>query len=81
MTTGSRAKTRNVRAAPGRRVAICQAADFRWITLEGFGIVSDDPGSVAEGARRYSRRYLAPPPDLLGMVVIEVSVDRVMGLW
>lgn len=81
MTTNSRVKTRNVRYGNGRRVSMCQAVDFRWITLEGVASVLSDPERVAEGKRRYQRRYLSPPPDVSGMVVIEIKVDRVMGLW
>jgi PPOX class probable F420-dependent enzyme len=81
MTTGSRVKAHNVRASPDKRVAICQSIQFRWITLEGFGIVSSDPERVAEGVRRYVRRYASPPPNVSDMVVIEVAVERAMGLW
>jgi F420H(2)-dependent biliverdin reductase len=81
MTVGSRTKARNIRANPSSRVAICQAADFRWIALEGVAVVLTDPDRVAEGKRRYVQRYLAPPPAVPGMVVIEMTVDHVMGLW
>ena len=81
MTTDSRAKTRNVLANPDRPVAICQAVQFHWITLEGFATVSKDPEHVAEGIRRYAQRYTAPPPNFPGLVVIEIAVNRVMGLW
>lgn len=81
MTVGSRAKARNIRANPGGRVSMCQSVDFRWITLEGTAEVLGDPERVAEGTRRYMRRYHSPPPPVPGMVVIEIAVDRVMGLW
>jgi PPOX class probable F420-dependent enzyme len=81
MTTDSRVKVHNIRAGPDKRVAICQAIQFRWITLEGFGTVSSDPERVSEGVRRYTRRYASPPPNVPEMVVIELAVDRIMGLW
>ncbi|MFI7277212.1 pyridoxamine 5'-phosphate oxidase family protein [Streptomyces sp. NPDC049879] len=81
MTTAARVKTRNVRDNPGARAAICQSVQFRWITFEGPATVSSDPARVAEGVRRYLQRYASPPPNVPRMVVIEVAVDRVMGLW
>ncbi|MDT3397076.1 TIGR03618 family F420-dependent PPOX class oxidoreductase [Streptomyces sp. B1866] len=80
MTTGSRAKIRNIRANPDRPIAICQAVQFRWITFEGLATVSEDPERVAEGVRRYILRYAAPPPNLPGLVVIEIAVHHVMGI-
>lgn len=79
MTVGTRAKARNVRVSG--RAAVCQSAGPRWITLEGSAVVSDDPGRVAEGMHRYTRRYWSPPPQFPGLVVIEIRVDRVMGLY
>ncbi|GAA4640767.1 hypothetical protein GCM10023196_107530 [Actinoallomurus vinaceus] len=81
MTVASRRKAGNLLAAPGTRVAICQVAGPRWITLEGPATVSDDPRRLAEGARRYADRYGSPPPTPPGLVVIEIAVDRVMGLY
>ncbi|GAA4640273.1 F420-dependent biliverdin reductase [Actinoallomurus vinaceus] len=80
MTVGSRRKAGNL-AAPGSRAAICQVVGPRWITLEGSATVSDDPRRLAEGIRRYAGRYGTPPPAPPGLVVIEIAVDRVMGLW
>lgn len=80
LTVASSRKARNVRARPGGPVAICQVDGFRWITLEGAATVSDDPEKVAEGVRRYTRRYLAPPPAPPGRVVIEIAVDNVLRL-
>jgi hypothetical protein len=34
---------------------------------------------VAEGVRRYAKRYPSLPPNLPGIVVIEILVDRVLG--
>ncbi|GAA4223838.1 PPOX class probable F420-dependent enzyme [Streptosporangium album] len=80
MTVASSRKARNLLAAPGGRAALCQVAGFRWITLEGTATVSDDLRRMAEGVRRYTRRYSSPPPDPPGRVVIEIAVDRVMNL-
>ncbi|MGF6885377.1 PPOX class probable F420-dependent enzyme [Nocardia sp. GAS34] len=79
MTIKSRRKARNILAGPGGRVAICQTAGFRWLTLEGPAVVSDDPQRIAEGVRRYTSRYSSPPPSPPGLVVIEVAVDRVIS--
>ncbi|MFF3326629.1 pyridoxamine 5'-phosphate oxidase family protein [Streptomyces sp. NPDC002889] len=81
MTALSRRKTRNLLSGPGSRVAVCQVAGPRWVTLEGTATVSDDPLRVAEGARHYAKRYWASPPDPPGLVVIEIAVDRLMGLY
>ncbi|MEU6185744.1 PPOX class F420-dependent oxidoreductase [Nocardia sp. NPDC047038] len=80
MTVASSRKARNLAANPGSRVALCQVADFRWITLEGTATVSDDPREVADGVSRYTRRYLSPPPDPPGRVVVTIAVDSVMAL-
>ncbi|MFI7636934.1 pyridoxamine 5'-phosphate oxidase family protein [Nonomuraea sp. NPDC049400] len=80
MTVGSSRKARNLLSAPRSRAALCQVAGFRWITLEGTATVSGDPLRVAEGVRRYTRRYSSPPPNPPGRVVVEIAVDRVMNL-
>ncbi|WP_433178733.1 TIGR03618 family F420-dependent PPOX class oxidoreductase [Actinoallomurus sp. CA-150999] len=81
MTVASRRKAANVIADPTGRAAICQVAGPRWITLEGSATVSDDPRRLADGIRRYADRYGAPPPAPSGLVVIEIMVDRFMGLY
>jgi PPOX class probable F420-dependent enzyme len=81
MTIKSRRKVQNILANPGGRVGLCQLMGYRWITLEGTGTVTADPQQVAEGERRYAARYGARPPDLPGLVVIEVAVDRQMGQY
>ncbi|WP_284734237.1 hypothetical protein [Actinomadura sp. NEAU-AAG7] len=43
--------------------------------------MSDDPARVLEGTWRYAERYRSPPPEPPGLVVIEIEVDRVMGLF
>ncbi|WP_371663123.1 pyridoxamine 5'-phosphate oxidase family protein [Streptomyces sp. NBC_00280] len=80
MTATDRQKINNLLASPGSRVAVCQAAGPRWITLEGPATVSADPQRVLEGARRYAKRYWSGPPTPPGLVVIEIAVDHVMGL-
>ncbi len=71
-------KARNVVAAPGGRAAVCQVDGGRWLTLEGTAVVTDDPDRVAEGVRRYAERY-RQPGERDDRVVIEISVDRVLG--
>ncbi|WP_331767691.1 TIGR03618 family F420-dependent PPOX class oxidoreductase [Embleya sp. NBC_00896] len=80
LTIDTTRKARNVLAAPRSRAAICQPEGFRWITLEGPATLSADPRRVDEGVRRYADRYGSPPPDPPGRVVIEIAVDRVLGL-
>ncbi|WP_234332547.1 pyridoxamine 5'-phosphate oxidase family protein [Streptomyces sp. NRRL S-87] len=80
MTVASSRKARNLLAAPGGRVALCQVHGFTWVTLEGTGTVVSDPARVAEGVRRYTERYWSAPPNPPGRVVIEIEVDRVLSL-
>lgn len=72
-------KARNLLTAPGSRAAVSQVDGGRWLTLEGTATVTDDPERVAEGVRRYAERY-RQPGDRLDRVVIEIRVDRVLGL-
>ncbi len=71
-------KARNLVASPGSRAAVCQVDGGRWLTLEGPAVVTDDPARVAEGVRRYAERY-RQPGERDDRVVIEISVDRVLG--
>jgi F420H(2)-dependent biliverdin reductase len=80
MTVASSRKARNLLVGPGGRVALCQADGFRWVTVEGAGVVTDDAARVTEGARHYARRYGSPPPARPGLVVVEIVVDRVLSL-
>ncbi|WP_067481859.1 pyridoxamine 5'-phosphate oxidase family protein [Actinomadura hibisca] len=80
MTAATRRKAKNLLAAPGGRVTLCQTAGPNWISLEGHATVVSDPARVREGARHYAKRYWSPPPQPPGLVVIEIEVDRVMGL-
>jgi F420H(2)-dependent biliverdin reductase len=77
ITSGTSAKARHVRAGQ-QRVAVCQVDGRRWITLEGAAVVRDDPASVADAVERYARRYRQPRENP-ARVVIEISVDRVLG--
>jgi PPOX class probable F420-dependent enzyme len=80
----TRARTRKARnvAAGGlmARGALCQADGLRWVTLEGRAEVSDDDTRVAEAVRRYTDRYRMVPPAPPDLVVIEITVERVLGL-
>lgn len=80
MTVAGSRKARNLLARPSSRSALCQVDGFQWITLEGVATVVTDPMRVAEGARRYAERYLSPPPNPPGRVVIEIAVDQVLSL-
>lgn len=66
------------RARAGGRLALCQVDGRRWLTLEGTAEVSADPGRVAEAVARYTVRYRIPRPNP-NRVVIEITVDRVLG--
>ena len=77
ITSGTSAKARHVRAGQ-QRVAVCQVDGRRWITLEGTAAVRDDPASVADAVQRYARRYRQPRENP-ARVVLEISVDRVLG--
>ncbi|NEK57258.1 TIGR03618 family F420-dependent PPOX class oxidoreductase [Geodermatophilus sabuli] len=77
ITSGTSAKARHVR--DGRsRVAVCQVDGRRWVTLEGTAVVRTDPASVADAEERYAARYRRPRENP-ARVVIEISVDRVLG--
>ncbi|WP_281245447.1 pyridoxamine 5'-phosphate oxidase family protein [Geodermatophilus ruber] len=77
ITSGTSAKAHHVRAGQ-RRVAVCQVDGRRWVTLEGTAVVRDDPASVADAERRYALRYRTPRENP-ARVVLEISVDRVLG--
>ncbi|MHA6796283.1 pyridoxamine 5'-phosphate oxidase family protein [Pseudonocardia bannensis] len=74
-------KARNVIAAgpDGARVAVSQVDGRRWSTLEGRAVVRDDADSVAGAERRYAARYRVPRENPQ-RVVIEIAVDRVLGM-
>ncbi|SNX98432.1 PPOX class probable F420-dependent enzyme [Geodermatophilus sabuli] len=77
ITSGTSAKARHVRDGQAR-VAVCQVDGRRWVTLEGMAVVREDPTSVADAEARYARRYRTPRENP-ARVVIEISVDRVLG--
>ena len=77
ITSGTSAKARHVREGQSR-VAVCQVEGRRWLTLEGEAVVRDDHASVAEAERRYAERYRTPRENP-SRVVIEISVDRILG--
>ncbi len=77
ITSGTSAKARHVRGGQAR-VAVCQVDGARWLTLEGTAAVKDDAASVADAVERYARRYRQPRENP-ARVVIEISVDRVLG--
>ena len=78
ITSGTSAKARHVRS--GRtRVAVCQVDGRRWATLEGTAVVREDAASVADAEARYAQRYRIPRANP-ARVVLEISVDRVLGI-
>jgi PPOX class probable F420-dependent enzyme len=77
ITSGASAKARHVREGQSR-VAVCQVDGRRWLTLEGTAVVRDDETSVADAVERYAQRYRQPRENP-ERVVIEISVDRILG--
>jgi PPOX class probable F420-dependent enzyme len=77
ITSGRSAKARHVREGQAR-VAVCQVDGRRWVTLEGTAVVREDPASVADAEERYAQRYKRPRENP-ARVVLEISVDRILG--
>jgi PPOX class probable F420-dependent enzyme len=77
ITSGHSAKARHVREGRSR-VAVCQVDGRRWVTLEGAAVVRDDADSVADAVVRYAVRYRQPRVNP-ARVVLEISVDRILG--
>jgi PPOX class probable F420-dependent enzyme len=77
ITSGTSAKARHVRAGRSR-VAVCTVDGRRWVTLEGTAVLRDDRAAVADAEARYARRYRTPRENA-ARVVLEISVDRVLG--
>jgi PPOX class probable F420-dependent enzyme len=77
ITSGASMKVRHVRDGGGR-VALCQVDGRRWLSLEGTAQVRDDAASVADAVQRYARRYRQPRENP-ARVVVEISVDRILG--
>jgi PPOX class probable F420-dependent enzyme len=77
ITSGTSAKARHIRE--GRtRVAVCQVDGRRWLTLEGAATVRDDEAAVTDAVERYAARYRRPRENP-ARVVIEISIDRILG--
>ena len=77
ITSGTSAKARHLRDGGGR-VAVCQVDGRRWVTLEGTAVVRDDAAAVADAVARYAVRYRQPRENP-ARVVLEISVDRILG--
>ena len=77
ITSGTSAKARHVREG-GTRVAVCQVDGRRWLTLEGTAVVRYDAAAVRDAEERYAQRYRRPRENP-ARVVLEISVDRVLG--
>jgi F420H(2)-dependent biliverdin reductase len=77
ITSGTSAKARHVGGGQ-QRVAVCQVDGRRWVTLEGTAVVRKEPAVVADAEERYARRYKRPRENP-ARVVLEISVDRVLG--
>ena len=71
-------KARLLAERPDRPVAVCQVDGGRWLTFYGTARVRDEPGPVAEAVARYTERY-RPPKQRTDRVVIEITVDRLLG--
>jgi len=65
-------------AAQGGRVAVSQVDRGRWITLEGTVQLRTEPEIVAKAVEAYASRYRQPKVRE-DRVVIEITVDKVMG--
>ena len=77
ITSGASAKVRHVREGQ-KRVAVCTVDGRRWLTLEGTAVVRDDAAAVADAVARYAQRYRQPRENP-ERVVLEISVDRILG--
>jgi PPOX class probable F420-dependent enzyme len=77
ITSRGARKARN--ALSGCRAVLCQVEGWKWLALEGPARVVDAPEAVVDAERRYAQRYRRPRPNP-ERVVLEVAVDRVLGL-
>ncbi len=77
ITSRSSRKARNV--AAGSRAVVCQLQGWAWLSLEGPCRLRSDRGDVRDAERRYAARYREPRPNP-ERVVLEIAVDRVLGL-
>ncbi len=76
ITSGTSRKARH--AAAGRRAVLCQLEGRHWLSLEGVARLRTEAAAVADAVARYADRYRLPRPNPQ-RVVIEISVDRVLG--
>jgi hypothetical protein len=76
ITSGPSRKARN--AVAGGRAVVAQVDGRRWLSLEGSVRVLTDTASVREAEERYAARY-RPPRENPVRVVLQISVDRVLG--
>lgn len=76
ITNDASQKARN--ADRGGYAAVSQVDGGRWLTLEGPARVLSDRESVGDAEQRYAARYRTPRENPT-RVVIEISVERVMG--
>lgn len=67
-----------VNAERGARAVLCQVDGRRWMSLEGTVTVRRDAGSVSDAENRYAERY-QPPRKNPERVVVEITVDRILG--
>ncbi|WP_416985461.1 pyridoxamine 5'-phosphate oxidase family protein [Streptomyces sp. T028] len=82
ITRKSSKKVANIQASrPGEaRVAVCQVDGGRWATLEGTAEVVTDAAAVDDAVARYANRYGRRPGPDPERVVIEITIERAMGL-
>ncbi|WP_416976993.1 pyridoxamine 5'-phosphate oxidase family protein [Streptomyces sp. T028] len=82
ITRKSSRKVANIQASrPGEaRVAVCQVDGGRWATLEGRAEVVTDAAAVDDAVARYAERYGRMPGPDPERVVIEIKIERAMGL-
>lgn len=67
-----------VNAERGDRAVVCQVDGRRWLSLEGTVTVRRDSGMVTDAETRYADRY-RPPRENPRRVVVEITVDRILG--
>lgn len=67
-----------VNAERGDRAVVCQVDGRRWLSLEGTVTVRRDSGVVTDAEARYADRY-RPPRENPRRVVVEITVDRILG--
>ncbi|TCK26043.1 pyridoxamine 5'-phosphate oxidase family protein [Pseudonocardia endophytica] len=82
MCSAGSQKERNVAAwadRGGARVALTQIEPGRWSTLEGLAVVRPEADVVRDAEERYTVRYQVPRVNPK-RVVLEIAVDRVLGL-